>query len=356
MMMSIKLKYKNMEEDISIDSTSYIGELVEKALSKFNTFIFSIEDIYCYYENDEFIKLGKDNQAIFSNKMNDIINDDKKCDMITFFERNRDIHNNVTPNNLQELYDNYQHFKRDEDMALSLNNRYRRLDNIYSNIIQSFETLHGDNDENSTNQNDSEQDVTNHDDSNQNESVLNYDNSTRNGTVSFQPSIEAFMNNIQDSFINNNTGVRLTATPFLFGSNLEAIQSSTLTELSNNVMSSLNTSITNNIFNTIFSPTRTGINSNDDVKVTMKNDENKDLKIMKYQDLTDEYCSTQSIVKTTDCTICLENFEDSDDILLTNCKHLFHKKCAEKWLTNYSVKCPICKNKIVKGEAQVNDS
>ena len=44
-MISIKLKYKNMEDNISIEPTKFIGDLVEVALKKFNTFIFIHCDI-----------------------------------------------------------------------------------------------------------------------------------------------------------------------------------------------------------------------------------------------------------------------------------------------------------------------
>ena len=88
----------------------------------------------------------------------------------------------------------------------------------------------------------------------------------------------------------------------------------------------------------------------------MKNNEDDELIYMKYGDINEKYCTENSIVKTSECTICLESYNNNDDILVTKCKHLYHKKCAKNWLKNYSVKCPICKTKIVKGEAQLNDS
>jgi len=44
------------------------------------------------------------------------------------------------------------------------------------------------------------------------------------------------------------------------------------------------------------------------------------------------------------CTICLDNFEDNEKIILLECNHNFHKNCIEKWLKEYSYKCPLCRN------------
>jgi len=371
-----------MEENISIEPNKSIGDLVEKALSKFNTFIFSMEDIYFHYENNEYIKLGRDTNAVFSNKISDIIDDSNICKMIVFLERKRDIHNNVIPNSLPELYDNYQQLKRDEEMARSLNNRYERLDNIYTNILQTFGSISNSlnttapdtaqPDTPQTAQADTSQTDTAQPDTNQTDSTVNNppESSTSNSgtttTQSIQPSIETFMNNIQESWtnsMNNNSNITFTTMPVQLESNVETIASSTLTGLSTNIINSLsagNTTNTPNLLNSILDSIGAGLNTSNhqhnDVRVTMQGDENKALTYIKYKDITEQYCSTHSIVKTTDCTICLENFQNEDDILITGCKHLFHKKCAEQWLNNYSVKCPICKKKIVKGAAQLGSS
>lgn len=44
------------------------------------------------------------------------------------------------------------------------------------------------------------------------------------------------------------------------------------------------------------------------------------------------------------CIICQENFKGKTNIQL-NCKHIFHKKCINKWLKiNYD--CPLCRQSI----------
>lgn len=43
------------------------------------------------------------------------------------------------------------------------------------------------------------------------------------------------------------------------------------------------------------------------------------------------------------CTICLETFEDEDEVRGLICGHVFHQSCIDPWLTTRSACCPICK-------------
>ncbi|TNY23817.1 hypothetical protein DMC30DRAFT_346676, partial [Rhodotorula diobovata] len=54
--------------------------------------------------------------------------------------------------------------------------------------------------------------------------------------------------------------------------------------------------------------------------------------------------STQSLEldKETRCGICLCDYEDDDECVLTRCTHLFHRECAEAWLTQKGT-CPVCR-------------
>jgi len=46
------------------------------------------------------------------------------------------------------------------------------------------------------------------------------------------------------------------------------------------------------------------------------------------------------------CMICMEEFEDGENIRLLPCLHRFHRDCIDKWL-NTSTTCPVCKKDIV---------
>lgn len=46
-----------------------------------------------------------------------------------------------------------------------------------------------------------------------------------------------------------------------------------------------------------------------------------------------------------ECSICLIDFEDEDDVASLPCNHFFHKACIEEWCS-YKADCPNCREKI----------
>ena len=65
---------------------------------------------------------------------------------------------------------------------------------------------------------------------------------------------------------------------------------------------------------------------------------NKRLVVLEYSDVLKEFGEN--------CTICLNNFQNEDKIRKTQCNHLFHSECFEKWVRGYeekeTLKCPNC--------------
>ncbi|XP_032685405.1 E3 ubiquitin-protein ligase TRAIP-like isoform X2 [Odontomachus brunneus] len=51
------------------------------------------------------------------------------------------------------------------------------------------------------------------------------------------------------------------------------------------------------------------------------------------------------------CTICRDNFIQSDDISVTRCGHIFHLNCLSRWLTR-SNSCPECRKKTSQEKIQ----
>jgi hypothetical protein len=45
------------------------------------------------------------------------------------------------------------------------------------------------------------------------------------------------------------------------------------------------------------------------------------------------------------CVICLEEYEEGDDLRFLSCRHHFHLKCIDQWLST-SVVCPMCKGEV----------
>jgi len=50
------------------------------------------------------------------------------------------------------------------------------------------------------------------------------------------------------------------------------------------------------------------------------------------------------------CSICLNDYEDDDELRTLPCKHLFHSKCIDRWLANHST-CPLCIQPVVASES-----
>ncbi|KAF3523969.1 hypothetical protein F2Q69_00049456 [Brassica cretica] len=47
------------------------------------------------------------------------------------------------------------------------------------------------------------------------------------------------------------------------------------------------------------------------------------------------------------CTVCLEDFEPKETVMVTPCKHMFHEDCIVPWLKSKG-QCPLCRYVILK--------
>jgi len=47
------------------------------------------------------------------------------------------------------------------------------------------------------------------------------------------------------------------------------------------------------------------------------------------------------------CVICLNDFQDGEEIRSLACNHLFHKPCIDSWLTQKGC-CPICRRNLTQ--------
>ena len=55
-------------------------------------------------------------------------------------------------------------------------------------------------------------------------------------------------------------------------------------------------------------------------------------------------------VKTDEksCSICMDDFEPDSKLRTITCAHLFHTHCLDKWLSENSYKCPICRSSVAE--------
>jgi hypothetical protein len=74
----------------------------------------------------------------------------------------------------------------------------------------------------------------------------------------------------------------------------------------------------------------------DDVKVTLSEEEFSKLKRIKIDDGNKETYNSK-------CTVCLDEFEIDQNVVLLKCKHYFHDECIRSWLTKQSTKCCTCR-------------
>ncbi|KDP25403.1 hypothetical protein JCGZ_20559 [Jatropha curcas] len=68
------------------------------------------------------------------------------------------------------------------------------------------------------------------------------------------------------------------------------------------------------------------------------------LPVVKFADLVDPPDS---------CAVCLYEFEDQDEIRqLTNCRHIFHRSCLDRWVGYDQKTCPLCRTPVIPDDMQ----
>jgi len=96
----------------------------------------------------------------------------------------------------------------------------------------------------------------------------------------------------------------------------------------------------NFIFDLYTAPT---VNNNfEDVKIVLNEDKFNNLERVSLNNLVD--------TNVKDCLICLECFDEKDELIKIKCKHIFHCNCIKSWLCNESNKCPVCRIEVDKGD------
>lgn len=53
------------------------------------------------------------------------------------------------------------------------------------------------------------------------------------------------------------------------------------------------------------------------------------------------------------CAVCLYEFDDGDEIrVLSNCRHVFHKCCIDRWMDHDRKTCPLCRITFINDDLQ----
>ena len=59
----------------------------------------------------------------------------------------------------------------------------------------------------------------------------------------------------------------------------------------------------------------------------------------------------------TDCCICLEEFEEGEELTAPECGHVFHPGCLQEWIRRARldhIPCPVCRYTIVEPEVRLD--
>lgn len=68
------------------------------------------------------------------------------------------------------------------------------------------------------------------------------------------------------------------------------------------------------------------------------------LPVVKFSDLIDPPES---------CAVCLYEFDEEDEIRrLTNCRHIFHRSCLDRWMDHDQKTCPLCRTQFIPEDMQ----
>ena len=78
-------------------------------------------------------------------------------------------------------------------------------------------------------------------------------------------------------------------------------------------------------------------------------DEKNELNEYGYKELLYKNLKKNRYYNSTECPITYEPFEDSDEIIVTSCKHVFLRENIEGWFEKNST-CPLCRKNIMQNE------
>ncbi|CAG8610868.1 1965_t:CDS:2 [Funneliformis mosseae] len=103
------------------------------------------------------------------------------------------------------------------------------------------------------------------------------------------------------------------------------------------------TSTTSTTPTTPTTPAATTAATNQITPTTPTHQTNTDITTIPANQTSPTVTSASTDDDTDTCAICLEDFENGEEIRELPCKHWYHIECIDPWLTTKSSSCPLCK-------------
>ncbi|GAB2273884.1 Homeobox protein B-H1 [Dionaea muscipula] len=76
------------------------------------------------------------------------------------------------------------------------------------------------------------------------------------------------------------------------------------------------------------------------------------LPVVKFSEMAADCCS-DGVEPPESCAVCLYDFEGEEEIRrLTNCRHIFHRSCLDRWMDHDQKTCPLCRTPFVPDDMQ----
>lgn len=350
------------------------GNVIKK-----NEIIDKYNEWYQDYENENYLNfINNQNGYIRNNSNRNIIQFpiDSLLNNILRMPLYRNYNNETVNNNNEETNINTQENENSREIMNIIDKKLNELNNELNNQSANNEEENECNNEEEENEydeyneeevdryNKEETEDNQYDDENQDEEINLENNYSGDENSSSQNlnnnSMQQFNNiiNIFDNYIQNNINNRENYSDNFFNiinrdMNLNYYnfnQFSNLSNLANEDLSDLPDLIDMNeepnntpIFYTTFilNPSSQQNYIYEDVKIILSEEQFNNLECKSFKEL--------NLNESKECLICIENFNEDDDIIKIPCNHIFHKNCIKSWVCEESNKCPICRIEIDKG-------
>ena len=194
------------------------------------------------------------------------------------------------------------------------------LEQEINNILNAHEEGYEENEENEEN----EEHEENEENEEENEEENDEENAEENNMSTTDQSLLML-----EQLLNNPTHINNVVLNFTIPQQFVALQPN---QLQHYIFHSMN--MTMNLLNNI----NDGIQTQpmNDIKNVINKEELDKLPVKSWIDLDKE--------KYKECPICLDDYNDTSNVRILRCSHVFHVDCIDHWLTECSYKCPVCRD------------